>query len=127
MFGKMPSEPYLKKAIEEHVDNEMQQHFVSDYAGAHNVVKKLGHKLSKYTSNPISADLYLSSVHLVISLAKRFLLGTYHGAVNRKHLQDYLAEFCYRFNRRNKEKQLANSLLRACVLAKPFTYAAVRL
>jgi ISXO2-like transposase domain len=127
MLGKMPSEPYVRKAIEASVDNQSQQHFVTDYAGAHNVAKKMGHRLSKYTSNPVSADMYLSAVHLAISLAKRFLLGTYHGAVNRKYLQDYLSEFCYRFNRRNKEKLLANSLLKACVLAQPFPYAAVTL
>ena len=39
-------------------------------------------------------------VHLVISLMKRWLMGTHHGSVSSKHLQLYLDEFTFRFNRR---------------------------
>jgi len=34
-------------------------------------------------------------VHILISNAKAFLLGTFHG-FGKKHLQSYLDEFCYR-------------------------------
>jgi len=39
-------------------------------------------------------------VHLVISLLKRWLGGTHQGAVTPSHLQAYLDEFSFRFNRR---------------------------
>ena len=39
-------------------------------------------------------------VHLVISLMKRWLMGEHHGSVSSKHLQLYLDEFTFRFNRR---------------------------
>ncbi len=39
-------------------------------------------------------------VHLVISLLKRWLAGTHQGGVGSKHLQGYLDEFAFRFNRR---------------------------
>lgn len=42
----------------------------------------------------------LPQVHLVISLLKRWLLGTHHGAVQPSHLAYYLDEFTFRFNRR---------------------------
>ena len=42
----------------------------------------------------------LPGVHRVASLAKRWLLGTHQGAVNEAHLQSYLDEFTFRFNRR---------------------------
>lgn len=42
----------------------------------------------------------LPRVHRVISLLKRWLLGTHQGAVGRDHLDDYLNEFTFRFNRR---------------------------
>jgi len=45
------------------------------------------------------ADL-LPNVHVVISLLKRWLLGTHQGAVRPKHLQRYLDEFTFRHNRR---------------------------
>jgi transposase-like protein len=42
----------------------------------------------------------LPRVHRVISLLKRWLLGTHQGAVGQEHLDDYLNEFVFRFNRR---------------------------
>ena len=47
------------------------------------------------------AGALLPGVHRVASLAKRWLLGTHQGAVNEAHLQSYLDEFTFRFNRRN--------------------------
>ena len=46
------------------------------------------------------AVLRLPAIHLVFGLAKRWLLGTHHGAVGQKHLQAYLDEYVFRFNRR---------------------------
>src|SRR5262249_49814778 len=42
----------------------------------------------------------LPAVHRVASLAKRWLLGTHQGSVDETHLQSYLDEFVFRFNRR---------------------------
>ena len=42
----------------------------------------------------------LPLVHRVISLLKRWLMGTHQGAVGHDHLDDYLDEFVFRFNRR---------------------------
>ena len=39
-------------------------------------------------------------VHRVVSLLKRWLLGTHQGAVGEAHLDYYLDEFTFRFNRR---------------------------
>jgi len=41
----------------------------------------------------------LPRVHRVISLLKRWLLGTHQGAIGQEHLDDYLNEFTFRFNR----------------------------
>lgn len=42
----------------------------------------------------------LPRVHRVVSLLKRWLLGTHQGAVESGHLNGYLDEFTFRFNRR---------------------------
>jgi len=42
----------------------------------------------------------LPRVHRVASLLKRWLLGTHQGAVSREHLDYYLDEYTFRFNRR---------------------------
>jgi transposase-like protein len=50
-----------------------------------------------------AADV-LPRVHLLFSLIKRWILGTHQGSVSRKHLDDYLEEFTFRFNRRRARR-----------------------
>jgi transposase-like protein len=47
----------------------------------------------------------LPAVHRVASLAKRWLLGTHQGSVDEAHLQGYLDEFVFRFNRRRSHSR----------------------
>ena len=47
------------------------------------------------------ASQLLPRVHLAISLLKRWMLGTHQGAVSHEHLDYYLDEFVFRFNRRD--------------------------
>jgi transposase-like protein len=44
-------------------------------------------------------------VHQLAGLLKRWLLGTHQGAVREKHLQAYLDEFVFRFNRRRSHRR----------------------
>ena len=46
---------------------------------------------------------------------KAFLLGTFHG-VTGKFLQEYLNEFCYRFNRGQMEREIPNRLLNLAII-----------
>jgi len=64
-----------------------------DWQG-YNLLDRRGFKHVIDSSN----DLKL--VHLVAALLKRWLLGTYQGAVRPSHLMYYLDEFTFRFNRR---------------------------
>ena len=47
----------------------------------------------------------LPAVHRVASLCKRRLLGTHQGKVDPAHLQAYLNEFVFRFNRRHSRSR----------------------
>jgi len=70
------------------------------------------------------AALRLPAIHLVFGLAKRWLLGTHHGAVGKKHLPAYLDEFVFRFNRRTA-RSIAHRFARVIqqgVLTPPATY-----
>ena len=60
------------------------------------------------------AHTILPHVHTFISNLRAFVMGTYHG-LGEKHLQQYLDEFCYRFNRRRNHDELFDRLLRACL------------
>ena len=63
-------------------------------------------------------------MHRVASLLKRWLLGTHQGAVEADHLQAYLDEFAFRFNRRRSEFRglLFRRLLEQAVQVGPVSY-----
>ena len=67
------------------------------------------------------ADIALPNCHLVCSLMKRWILGTLQGSVGKEHLQDYLNEFVFRFNRRSSRSQglLFYRLLELAVSSAP--------
>jgi len=59
------------------------------------------HIVINQSASPDPAHVLMPAVHLVASLVKRWLLGTYQGAVAQAQLPYYLDEFTFRFNRRN--------------------------
>ena len=63
-------------------------------------------------------------VHRVFSLLKRWLIGTHQGAVSHKHLDYYLDEFSFRFNRRKSKSRgkLFFRLAQQAVAVDPITY-----
>ena len=71
-----------------------------------------------------SAHVLLPGVHLVSSLVKRWLLGTLQGAVEADHMQAYLNEFAFRFNRRRSGHRglLFHRLLEGAVRTDPVRY-----
>jgi transposase-like protein len=58
------------------------------------------HEVRKISGSGESASALLPHVHLVVSLLKRWLMGTHQGAVSPEHLPYYLDEYAFRFNRR---------------------------
>ena len=63
-------------------------------------------------------DEWLPWVHIAIGNLKAFLLGTFH-CVTGKFLQEYLNKFCYRFNRREMERDIPNRLLNLAIIHAP--------
>ncbi len=58
------------------------------------------HVVLNISQSEEKASELLPHVHLIVSLIKRWLLGTHQGAVSPKHLAGYLDEYAFRFNRR---------------------------
>ena len=109
---------YVTKFASQHI--ELGSRIRTDGLAIYNVLA------GKYKHEPVVAkgkpkDALLKWVHIVISNAKAFIDGTFHG-LEAKHMQRYLDEFCYRFNRRYREDQLFDRLLLACATALPATY-----
>lgn len=63
---------------------------------------------------------HLKWLHTIISNAKAFIDGTFHG-LGQKHMQNYLDEFCYRFNRRHFQDEIFSRILCSCLAAGPIT------
>ena len=74
-----------------------------------------------------STDAVLPRIHRVAALLKRWLLGTHQGGVSREHLDYYLDEFTFRFNRRTSRHRgkLFYRLLEQAVAVGPVPYAAM--
>lgn len=68
---------------------------------------------------------HLPWIHTVIANAKNAIRATFHG-VSAKHLQRYLDEFNYRFNRRFWEPQMFDRLLEACLITNTITLSELR-
>jgi transposase-like protein/ribosomal protein L37AE/L43A len=73
---------------------------------------------------PGADDDLLPYAHRVISLFKRWLLGTHQGAISAEHLDYYLDEFAFRFNRRTSQYRgkLFYRLVQQAVQADPAPY-----
>ncbi len=82
------------------------------------------HKAFNVAASGQSAHLPLPGVHRVASLVKRWLLGTHQGAIEADHVQAYLDEFCFRFNRRSSRSRgmLFFRLMQLAAVAPPVTY-----
>ncbi len=63
------------------------------------------HEVSYLEGQPARASKLLPRVHRVVSLVKRWILGTHQGAVSHEHLDSYLDEFAFRFNRRKSRSR----------------------
>ena len=73
------------------------------------------------------AHVSMPAVHRVAALLKRWLLGTHQGAVKPKHLDYYLDEFTFRFNRRTSRSRglLFYRMIEQAVVTEPVTYAQI--
>jgi transposase-like protein len=82
------------------------------------------HQITFLRGNKKPSTELLPRVHLVISLLKRWLVGTHQGAVSREHLDYYLDEFTFRFNRRRSQARglLFYRLLQQSLQVDPVPY-----
>jgi transposase-like protein len=94
----------------------------TDGLSAYNKLNNEGYVQQGEKFDPKQKPEHLHWIHVIISNLKALIVGTYHG-LDKKHLQRYFDEFCYRFNRRHFGKQLFNRLLEACVSTTTITYA----
>jgi len=79
----------------------------TDGWGGYNDLQQNGfvHQKKVLSSNDDPAHISMPGVHRIASLLKRWILGTHQGSVSVEHLQSYLEEFTFRFNRRTSRSR----------------------
>lgn len=82
------------------------------------------HRPRKVSGSGHTASTLLPRVHRVAALLKRWLLGIHQGRVSHEHLDDYLTEFTFRFNRRlsRHRGKLFYRLVQQAVAIDPIPY-----
>lgn len=63
-------------------------------------MSELGYRHEIIRKEGVVEKNLLPEVNRVASLVKRWLLGTYQGGIHLSHLDYYLDEYTFRFNRR---------------------------
>ena len=99
---------------------------ITDSWKGYNLLEQHGytHKKINISKSGDPAHVHLPGVHRIASLLKRLLLGTHQGAVRPKHLDYYLDEYTFRFNRRTSRARglLFYRLLEQAVSIDPVSY-----
>ena len=112
--------PFITKYIEK--GSEIRTDSWTGYAN----LNKLGyiHKKINVSDSGDPAHVSLPGVHRISSLLKRWLLGTHQGSVSEKHLEYFLDEYTFRFNRRKSTSRgmLFYRLLQQAVQIRAITY-----
>jgi len=94
-----------------------------EWSGYTSNLKTLGYHHQVVHKGAEVGDSRLPRVHRVVALLKRWLLGTHQGAVRASHLDYYLDEFTFRFNRRTSRSRgkLFYRLVQQAATVSPIT------
>jgi len=111
----------LNKAVKEGINPGAK--ICTDGWSGYNSLNQLGYVRRIIRQEPNVGKNLLPGANRVASLLKRWLLGTHQGAVEASHLDYYLDEFTFRFNRRTSEwrGKLFYRLIQQVVQVSPVT------
>ncbi len=85
------------------------------------------HQVTVIDGGSSPAHEVMPRVHIVASLLKRWLMGTHQGGIQRQHLDYYLDEFSFRFNRRRSSARglLFHRLAQQAAAIGPAPYSTI--
>lgn len=99
---------------------------LTDGWGGYNQLSKYGygHERVVLSDTGDPAHISMPGVHRIAALVKRWLLSTHQGSFSGKHLEYYLDEYTFRFNRRTAQSRgrLFYRLAEQAVQTVPLTY-----
>lgn len=99
-YLKMLTTPNIRiPSVQKFVDGNLATGSIVETDGYRSYRKPLSENYIHQAEDFSPDSEHLKWLHRIIGNAKAFINGTYHGT-STKHLQMYLSEYCYRFNRR---------------------------
>ena len=115
----------LRAIIEKYVGPDVEFYMTDDSSAADAVLKDTGkHGVIKHSiGSYVNGIIHTNTVESAFSLLKRGIVGNFH-KVSIKHLQRYLDEFSYRFNRRNDDGAFIETVRRLAGFA-PLPFSAL--
>jgi transposase-like protein len=115
----------LAKFIRENVSEDVDVIVTDEFNAYPTAMKAVGltekHKTIKHkTKVYVNGDIHTNTVESAFSLLKRGIIGTWH-RISAKHLEAYLEEMTFRFNRRGRSDLFVDTL-RHMVTSDPLTF-----
>jgi len=105
---------------------EKGSEILTDGWAGYNQLEKCGYGHDRVvladTGDP--AHISMPGVHRIAALVKRWILSTHQGSISGKHLEYYLDEYTFRFNRRTSRSRglLFYRLIEQAVMTAPLPY-----
>lgn len=104
----------INDKVKENVDQDSE--ITSDgYRGYNKLKEVIANHIVIIEPDKTKSAKQFPWVNRVISNAKKMLLGIHHNVINEKYIQNYLNEFCYKFNRRYFKDELDQRLVIAAL------------
>ena len=97
------SQPVLTLAVQEMVESKAR--VLTDGWAGYGRLAEVGYEHQVVRASAVVGENLLPRANRVASLLQRWLLGTHQGAVAHSHLDYYLDEFVFRFNRRRSRSR----------------------
>jgi transposase-like protein len=116
----------LRAIIAEHVGPDVEFYMTDDSSAAYSTLNATGkHRVIKHSiGSYVNGMIHTNTVESAFSLLKRGIIGNFH-RVSIKHLQRYLNEFTFRFNRRGPASDPFMETVQRLAGLKPLTFDAL--
>lgn len=92
----------LKDIVERGIDLFKSLLITDEYKGYSNMKRIVCHKTINHQKQYVEGLIHTNTIESFWAIVKRGLMGQFHW-VSKKYLQQYLNEFCYRYNARKQD------------------------
>ena len=97
---------HMRAFVRQHVNTAEANLITDEYKAYLGMSRVLPHDVIKHQEWYVDGDIHTNTIEGFWALLKRGMFGQFHN-VSRRHLQRYVDEFCFRYNRRDMDPMRA--------------------